>query len=98
MRGKRFKAAVQQAFAQRGWTKGEEVTWKDVAHLVGLKEEDSESEWERVLAVGGRGARRHHRPRGDAPLPPPLPPLGPVAATHEERSFRGSVGLAAPVQ
>ena len=43
MRGKRFKAAVQQAFGQRGWTKGEDVTWKDVAHLVGLKEEDSES-------------------------------------------------------
>ena len=36
-----FKAAVQTAFGQRGWTKGEEVTWKEVAHLVGLREEDS---------------------------------------------------------
>ena len=59
MRGKRFKAAVQAAFNQRGWTKGEDVTWKEVAHLVGLREEDEESEWARVLAEGPqRGARR----------------------------------------
>ena len=42
MRGKRFKAAVQAAFAQRGWHKSEEETWKSVAHLVGMDEDDEE--------------------------------------------------------
>ena len=60
---KRFKAAVQTAFGQRGWTKGEEVTWKDVAHLVGLYEEDEETEWARILAEGPGGTRRYQRPR-----------------------------------
>ena len=65
MRGKRFKAAVQTAFGQRGWTKRGEVTWKEVAHLVGLREEDDESEWERVLQEGAqRGNRRPHNRGG----------------------------------
>ena len=44
MRGKRFKAAVQAAFNQRGWTKGEDVTWKEVAHLVGPGDNSPEGE------------------------------------------------------
>ncbi|CAE7022053.1 thrB [Symbiodinium sp. KB8] len=44
MRGKRFKAAVQTAFGQRGWTKSDSETWKGVAHLVGMSEEDEEEE------------------------------------------------------
>ncbi|CAE7933671.1 TOP3B [Symbiodinium necroappetens] len=67
MRGKRFKAAVQTAFGQRGWTKGDDVTWKEVAHLVGLREEDDESEWARVLAEGAqRGGRRRRGPAAAA--------------------------------
>ncbi|CAE7440251.1 unnamed protein product [Symbiodinium microadriaticum] len=47
---------------------GDDVTWKEVAHLVGLREEDDESEWERVLQVkqhatasGGAGDPRRRR-------------------------------------
>ena len=73
MRGKRFKVAVQTAFGQRGWTKGEEVTWKEVAHLVGLREEDEESEWERVLQEGAQRGNRRPQARGGAPRTQPRP-------------------------
>ena len=52
MRGKRFKAAVQAAFNQRGWTKDEDETWKGVAHLVGMSEDDEEESWAKALAEG----------------------------------------------
>ena len=52
MRGKRFKAAVQQAFAQRGWDKNDDQTWKQVAYMVDLYEEDDEEVWAKVLAAG----------------------------------------------
>ena len=70
MRGKRFKAAVQAAFNQRGWTKDEAETWKGVAHLVGLSEEDEEETWAKALAEGPppweRATRPDRRPGGSA--------------------------------
>ena len=73
MRGKRFKAAVQTAFGQRGWTKGDDITWKEVAHLVGLREEDDESEWERVLQEGAQLGQRRQPGRGRTPKAQPAP-------------------------
>ncbi|CAE7552733.1 unnamed protein product [Symbiodinium necroappetens] len=70
MRGKRFKAAVQQAFAQRGWDKREDQTWKQVAYMVDLYEEDDEEVWAKVLAAGPqrrprRGQQQQPAPAGD---------------------------------
>ena len=76
MRGKRFKAAVQTAFGQRGWTKGDDVTWKEVAHLVGLRVEDDESEWERVLQEGAQRGQRRQPGRGKTPRAHPATPGG----------------------
>ena len=62
MRGKRFKAAVQQAFAQRGWDKRDDQTWKQVAYMVDLYEDDDEEVWAKVLAAGPqRRPRRGHQ-------------------------------------
>ena len=62
MRGKRFKAAIQTAFAQRGWDKREDQTWKQVAHLVDLYEDDEEEVWAKVLAAGPRRPRQRQPP------------------------------------
>ena len=80
MRGKRFEAAVQTAFQQRGWHKLEEQTWREVAHYVGLREEDDEDEWARVLA---RGANQHRGTRMGADASPSRakPPHAKQAAT-----------------
>ena len=68
MRGKRFKAAVQTAFGQRGWTKSDSETWKGVAHLVGMSEEDEEEEWAKIISRGPPPGG--WQPRPDAPHPP----------------------------
>ena len=86
MRGKRFKAAVQTAFGQRGWTKGDDVTWKEVAHLVGLREEDDESEWERVLQEGAQRGQRRQPARGKTPRAHPATAAS-RGATPEHTNF-----------
>ena len=50
MRGKRYKAAVQPFYKQQGWVKQDHQHWRDLGPAIGLHEEDSESEWEKVLA------------------------------------------------
>ena len=62
MRGKRFKSAVQAAFQQRGWTKDEDETWKGVAHLVGMDEEDEEESWAQILSRGPQPGEPRTRP------------------------------------
>ena len=62
MRGKRFKAAVQAAFGQRGWTKDDDETWKGVAHLVGMSEEDEEESWALILSRGPPPGESRVRP------------------------------------
>ena len=49
MRGKRYKAAVQLFYKQKGWVKQDHQHWRDLGPAVGLIEEDSESEWSKVL-------------------------------------------------
>ena len=52
MRGKRFKTAVQTAYAQRGWVKRDDQTWKEVARR-GVGQ-----------SLGSRGARDQRHPNG----------------------------------
>ena len=77
MRGKRNKAAAQMAKQQRGWHKLEEQTWREVAHYVGLREEDDEDE---LLT---RGANQHRGTRVGADTSPShaKPPHTKQAAT-----------------
>ncbi|CAE7330292.1 hus1 [Symbiodinium necroappetens] len=54
--------------ATGGWTKGDHQHWRDLGPAVGLFEEDSESEWEKVLARGRR-QRRWTQPTTPTPTP-----------------------------
>ena len=57
--GNASKRQCKTAYAQRGWVKRDDQTWKEeeVAHYVGLREEDDEEEWAKVLAHGAQATR-----------------------------------------
>ena len=81
MRGKRFKSAVQAAFQQRGWSKDDDETWKGVAHLVGMDEEEDEESWAQILAKGP--------PPGESRVRPDRRPKGGQQGQTQTRGTQG---------
>ncbi|CAE7255283.1 TTLL6 [Symbiodinium sp. CCMP2456] len=79
MRGKRYKAAVQMAYKQRGWQKADNEQWRDLGPAVGLYEEDDEEEDPEPNAVLDGNINTLLVSAGRGPPPLTAPPEIPIA-------------------